>query len=256
MTRESDSHDTASGVPAGPSSTPKYKRVLLKISGEALMGDQGYGLHPPTVARIAQEIRSVHDMGVEICMVIGGGNIFRGLQGSAQGMERTTADYMGMLATVMNALAMQSALEEIGIFTRVISAIPMDQVCEPYIRRRAVRHLEKGRVCIFAAGTGNPYFTTDTAATLRASEMACEAIFKGTKVDGVYDADPEKTPDARRYEKISYDEVLARRLGVMDASAIALARDNNLPIVVFSLDEPGGFRGILQGEGTYTIVGN
>ena len=233
-----------------------YKRVMLKISGEALMGDQGYGLHPPTVARIAREIKNVHDMGVEICMVIGGGNIFRGLQGSAQGMERTTADYMGMLATVMNALAMQSALEALGIHTRVISAIPMDQVCEPYIRRRAVRHLEKGRVCIFAAGTGNPYFTTDTAATLRANEMTCEAIFKGTKVDGVYDKDPEKHDDAKRYERISYDDVLARHLGVMDASAIALARDNNLPIIVFSLDEPGGFKGILNGKGTYTIVGN
>lgn len=232
-----------------------YRRVLLKISGEALMGDQGYGLHPPTVARIAQEIKTVHDLGVEICMVIGGGNIFRGLQGSAQGMERTTADYMGMLATVMNALAMQSSLEELGIHTRVISAIPMDQVCEPYIRRRAVRHLEKGRVCIFAAGTGNPYFTTDTAATLRANEMACQAIFKGTKVDGVYDKDPAKFDDAKRYERISYDDVLAQHLGVMDASAIALARDNNLPIIVFSLDEPGGFKGILNGQGTYTIVG-
>jgi uridylate kinase len=235
-------------------SEPLYERVMLKISGEALMGDLGYGLHPPTVARIANEVKSVHDLGVEICMVIGGGNIFRGLAGSAQGMERTTADYMGMLATVMNALAMQSALEGLGVFTRVISAIPMDQVCEPYIRRRAVRHLEKKRVCIFAAGTGNPYFTTDTAATLRANEMSCEAIFKGTKVDGVYDKDPKKHPDAKRYDKVSYDEVLAKHLGVMDASAIALARDNRLPIIVFSLDEPGGFRGILAGKGTYTIV--
>jgi uridylate kinase len=231
-----------------------YDRVMLKISGEALMGDQGYGLHPPTVARIAQEVKTVRDMGVEVCMVIGGGNIFRGLAGSAQGMERTTADYMGMLATVMNALAMQSALEQIGVFTRVISAIPMDQVCEPYIRRRAVRHLEKKRVCIFAAGTGNPYFTTDTAATLRASEMACQAIFKGTKVDGVYDKDPNKHSDAKRYDNVSYDEVLQKHLGVMDASAIALARDNNLPIIVFSLDEPGGFKGILEGRGTYTRV--
>ncbi|OYW59486.1 MAG: UMP kinase [Rhodobacterales bacterium 12-65-15] len=224
--------------------TAAYSRVMLKISGEALMGDLGYGLHPPTVARIAAEVKSVRDLGVEICMVIGGGNIFRGLQGSAQGMERTTADYMGMLATVMNALAMQS----------VISAIPMDQVCEPYIRRRAVRHLEKKRVCIFAAGTGNPYFTTDTAATLRASEMACQAIFKGTKVDGVYDKDPKKHPDARRYDTVSYDEVLEKHLGVMDATAIALARDNDLPIIVFSLDEPGGFKGILAGQGTYTRV--
>jgi uridylate kinase len=231
-----------------------YNRVMLKISGEALMGDQGFGLHPPTVQRIAREVKTVHDMGVEICMVIGGGNIFRGLSGAAQGMERTTADYMGMLATVMNALAMQSALEDIGVFCRVISAIPMDQVCEPYIRRRAVRHLEKKRVCIFAAGTGNPYFTTDTAATLRANEMGCEVIFKGTKVDGVYDKDPEKFDDAQRYDVVSFDDVLAKRLGVMDASAIALARDNNLPIIVFSLDEPGGFRGILAGEGTYTKV--
>jgi len=232
-----------------------YRRVLLKISGEALMGDQGYGLHPPTVARVAEEVKSVHEMGVEICMVIGGGNVFRGLQGSAQGMERTTADYMGMLATVMNALAMQSALEALGVHTRVISAIPMDQVCEPYIRRRAVRHLEKKRVCIFAAGTGNPYFTTDTAATLRASEMSCEGIFMGKNgVDGVYDKDPREHDDAKRYEAVSYDEVLQKNLKVMDASAIALARDNKLPIIVFSLDEPGGFKGILAGQGTYTIV--
>ena len=232
----------------------QFKRVLLKISGEALMGDQGYGLHPPTVERIAAEVKMVHDLGAEICMVIGGGNIFRGLQGSAQGMERTTADYMGMLATVMNALAMQSSLEEQGVHTRVVSAIPMDQVCEPYIRRRAVRHLEKKRVVIFAAGTGNPYFTTDTAATLRASEMACEAIFKGTQVDGIYNKDPKQHRDAVRYDAVTYDEVLQKRLKVMDASAIALARDNNLPIIVFSLDEPGGFRGILSGNGIYTKV--
>jgi len=243
----------ASGTQA-PAPRPSYARVMLKISGEALMGDQGYGLHPPTVQRIAREVKSVHDLGVEICMVIGGGNIFRGLSGAAQGMERTTADYMGMLATVMNALAMQSALEELGVFTRVISAIPMDQICEPYIRRRAVRHLEKGRVCIFAAGTGNPYFTTDTAATLRANEMACEAIFKGTKVDGVYDRDPLEHADAVRYDRVSYDDCLAKHLKVMDASAIALARDNDLPIIVFSLDEPGGFAGIVAGRGTYTVV--
>ena len=233
---------------------PAYKRVMLKISGEALMGDQGFGLHPPTVERIAREVKSCHDLGVEICMVIGGGNIFRGLQGSAQGMERTTADYMGMLATVMNALGMQSALEAQGVHSRVITAIRMDEVAEPYIRRRAVRHLEKKRVCIFAAGTGNPYFTTDTAATLRANEMNCEAIFKGTKVDGVYDKDPVKFDDAVRYEDITYDDVLQKHLGVMDASAIALARDNDLPIIVFSLDEPGGFETILAGDGTYTIV--
>lgn len=240
--------------PTQTTSGTKFKRVLLKISGEALMGDQGFGLHPPTVERIAKEVKTVHDLGVEVCMVIGGGNIFRGIQGSAQGVERTTADYMGMLATVMNALAMQGALESLDIHTRVISAIPMDQVCEPYIRRRAVRHLEKKRVCIFAAGTGNPYFTTDTAATLRASEMSCEAIFKGTKVDGIYDKDPVTNSDAIRYERVTYDEVLQKRLRVMDASAIALARDNDLPIIVFSLDEPGGFRGILAGEGTYTTV--
>src|SRR6056297_839420 len=247
-------HDTEDSAPSNDGVRPKYRRVMLKISGEALMGDQGFGLHPPTVERVAREVKSVNDLGVEICMVIGSGNIFRGLQGSAQGMERTTADYMDMLATLMNAQAMQSALEKIGVFCRVISAIRMDEVAEPYIRRRAVRHLEKKRVCICAAGTGNPYFTTDTAATLRANEMACEAILKGTKVDGVYDKDPVRHADARRFERVSYDEVLAQHLGVMDASAIALARDNNLPIIVFSLDEPGGFGSILSGAGTYTTV--
>ena len=218
------------------------------------MGEQGYGISPPTIEKIALEVKSVHEMGVQICMVIGGGNIFRGLQGSAQGMERTTADYMGMLATVMNALAMQSALEGQGVYTRVISAIPMDQICEPYIRRRAVRHLEKNRVCIFTAGTGNPYFTTDTAAALRASEMACDAVFMGKQVDGIYDRDPKIHPDAKRYENISYNNVLQGNLKVMDASAIALMRDNKMPLIVFSLDEPGGFKGILNGEGTYTKV--
>lgn len=218
------------------------------------MGDQGYGISPPTIERIASEVKSVHNMDVQICMVIGGGNIFRGLQGSAQGMERTTADYMGMLATVMNALAMQSALEGQGVYTRVISAIPMDQICEPYIRRRAVRHLEKNRVCIFTAGTGNPYFTTDTAAALRASEMACDAVFMGKQVDGIYDSDPKTNSKAKRYENISYNKVLQSNLKVMDASAIALMRDNKMPLIVFSLDEPGGFKGILNGEGTYTKV--
>ena len=218
------------------------------------MGDQGYGISPPTIEKIASEVKSVHEMGVQICMVIGGGNIFRGLQGSAQGMERTTADYMGMLATVMNALAMQSALEGQGVYTRVISAIPMDQICEPYIRRRAVRHLEKNRVCIFTAGTGNPYFTTDTAAALRASEMACNAVFMGKQVDGIYDMDPKTNPNAKRYENISYNNVLQGNLKVMDASAIALMRDNKMPLIVFSLDEPGGFKGILNGKGTYTKV--
>jgi uridylate kinase len=239
---------------AAPRARPAYRRIMLKISGEALMGPLQYGLHPPTVDRLAEDVKAIHALGIEICLVIGGGNIFRGLQGAAQGMERTTADYMGMLATVMNALAVQSALEAKDVFTRVISAIPMDQVCEPYIRRRAVRHLEKGRVCIFAAGTGNPYFTTDTAATLRASEMSCEAIFKGTQVDGVYDSDPKLNPDARRYERISYDDVLARNLKVMDAAAIALARDNGLPIIVFSLNEPNGLAGVVQGHGRFTIV--
>jgi uridylate kinase len=242
----SDTEAQASGA--------QFPRVLLKISGEALMGDQGFGLHPPTVKRIAEEVKRVHDMGVQLCLVIGGGNIFRGLSGSAQGMERATADYMGMLATVMNALGMQGALEALGIHTRVISAIPMDQVCEPYIRRRAIRHLEKGRVCIFAAGTGNPYFTTDTAATLRAMEMGCGAIYKGTQVDGIYDCDPKKNPDAEHFPRISYDEVLRRNLKVMDASAIALARDNALPIVVFSLRAPGALAAVLRGEGKFTIV--
>ena len=218
------------------------------------MGDQGYGISPPTIEKIASEVKSVHEMGVQICMVIGGGNIFRGLQGSAQGMERTTADYMGMLATVMNALAMQSALEGQGVYTRVISAIPMDQICEPYIRRRAVRHLEKNRVCIFTAGTGNPYFTTDTAAALRASEMACDAVFMGKQVDGIYDSDPKTNPNAKRFTAISYKRALQSNLKVMDASAIALMRDNKMPLIVFSLDEPGGFKGILNGEGTYTKV--
>ncbi|HAF78003.1 MAG TPA: UMP kinase [Maribacter sp.] len=232
-----------------------YKRILLKLSGEALMGEKQYGIDSNRLNEYAEEIKEVVEKGIEVAIVIGGGNIFRGVAGASRGMDRVQGDHMGMLATVMNALAMQSALEELGIHTRVISAITMNEVAEPYIRRRAVRHLEKKRVCIFAAGTGNPYFTTDTAATLRANEMACEAIFKGTKVDGVYDKDPAKFDDAVRYDAVSYDDVLQKRLGVMDASAIALARDNNLPIIVFSLDEPGGFQGILAGQGTYTRVG-
>ena len=232
----------------------RYKRILLKISGEALMGQLNGGLHPPTVNKIASEIKKVHETGVEVCLVIGGGNIFRGLQGSAQGMERTTADYMGMLATVMNSLAMQSELEKININTRVISAIPMDQICEPYIRRRAVRHLEKERVCIFAAGTGNPYFTTDTAATLRAIEMKCQAIFKATKVDGIYDKDPEINPKAKYLKTVTYDMALQEKLRVMDASAIALARDNNIPIVVFSLFETDDFLSIVNGKGKFSLV--
>ncbi len=218
------------------------------------MGEQKLGLDPPTVKKIAQEIKKVHEKEIEVCLVIGGGNIYRGLQGSAQGMERTTADYMGMLATVMNSLAMQSELEKLDIYTRVISAIPMDQICEPYIRRRAVRHLEKDRVCIFAAGTGNPYFTTDTAATLRATEMKCEVIFKATKVDGIYDKDPVKNKDARFLRNISYQQALADNLEVMDASAIALARDNQLPIVVFSLFETNSFLSIVEGKGKFSLV--
>ena len=218
------------------------------------MGGSQFGLDPPTVDLVAKDIISVHKIGVEICLVIGGGNIFRGLQGSAKGMERTTADYMGMLATIMNALAMQSALENYGIHTRVMSAISVDQICEPYIRRRAVRHLEKKRVCIFAAGTGNPYFTTDTAATLRATEMNCEAIFKGTNVDGIYNKDPNISKDAIKYDKVTYDQILQQNLKVMDASAVALARDNKIPIVVFSLKNFGNMKDVIQGYGRFTIV--
>ena len=218
------------------------------------MGELKLGLHPPTVNRIASEIQKVHEKGIEVCLVIGGGNIFRGLQGSAQGMERTTADCMGMLATVMNSLSMQSELEKLNVHTRVISAIPMDQICEPYIRRRAVRHLEKNRVCIFAAGTGNPYFTTDTAATLRAIEMKCQAIFKATKVDGIYDEDPMLNPSAKYIKKITYDTALQANLKVMDASAIALARDNCIPIIVFSLFETDDFLSIVEGKGRFSLV--
>ena len=238
------------------SKVPQFKRVMLKISGEALMGDKGFGLNPPTVERIAREVKSVHELGVEICMVIGGGNIFRGLQGSAQGMERTTADYMGMLATVMNALAMQNSLERIGVQTRVQSAITMTSVCEPYTRRRAIRHMEKGRVVIFAAGTGNPYFTTDTAAALRASEMACEALFKGTKVDGVYDKDPHKHDDAEKYQAISFQDVLTKNLKVLDASAISLARDNDIPVIVFSITEKDAFLKVLNGDNNSSTIIN
>ena len=237
-----------------PALKTPYKRILLKLSGEVLMGEQSYGLSPPTIQRIAGELKDVYDSGVQLCLVIGGGNIFRGLSASAQGMERTTADYMGMLATVMNALAMQSALENKDIPTRVLSAIPMDQICEPYIRRRAMHHLEKRRVCIFAAGTGNPYFTTDTAATLRASEMACDAIMKATQVDGVYDKDPNKHPDATRYDTISYDDILHKNLKVMDAAAIALARDNDLPIIVFNLKEKGAMMRVINNQGCFTRV--
>ena len=231
-----------------------YQRVLLKISGEALMGAREYGLDPEMVARIADEIQSVYELDVELCLVIGGGNIFRGVSGTAVGMERASADYMGMLATVINSLAMQNELERRGVTTRVQSAISMQAVCEPYIRRRALRHLEKKRVVIFAAGTGNPFFTTDTAAALRASEMGCNALLKATKVDGVYDADPHLVPGAKRYERLDYHEVLSRDLRVMDAAAISLARENNIPILVFSIFESGGFAEVVRGRGRYTII--
>jgi len=241
-------------ITRGDDFSPRYRRVLLKISGEALMGKGDYGLESETVSRIATEVRTVRDMGVEVCLVIGGGNIFRGVSAAASGMERASADYMGMLATVINALALQNALERVGVQTRVQSAIPMATVCEPYIRRRAVRHMEKGRVVIFAAGTGNPYFTTDTAAALRASEMGCEALLKGTQVDGVYTADPKRVVDAERYEQLSFHEVLARDLSVMDASAISLARDNRIPILVFSIVCAGAFAEVMAGRGRFTLI--
>ncbi|MEQ1551403.1 UMP kinase [Sphingorhabdus sp.] len=231
-----------------------YRRILLKLSGEVLMGDQSFGIDPDTVARVAAEVKAAKDTGLEICLVIGGGNIFRGMAGAAKGMDRAQADYMGMLATVMNALAMQNALEQLGVQTRVQSAIEMDKVCEPVIRRRAERHLEKGRVVIFAAGVGAPYFTTDSGAALRAAEMKCDALLKGTSVDGVYDADPKKVSTAKRYETLTYDRVLSDNLKVMDASAVALCRDNDIPIVVFSIREPGNILKVLDGTGTSTIV--
>jgi uridylate kinase len=235
-------------------SAPKYARVLLKVSGEALMGSAPYGIDLETVERIAEDVRQAFEAGTQICMVIGGGNIFRGLSAAAKGIERATADYMGMLATVMNALAMQAALERIGVPCRVQSAIPMASVCEPYVRRVAIRHMEKGRVVIFAAGTGNPFFTTDTAAALRAAEMSCNAMLKGTQVDGVYSADPKKVPNAERYETLSYHEVLARDLQVMDASAISLSRENKIPILVFSIHDKGALAAVLRGEGRATII--
>jgi len=218
------------------------------------MGEGAFGIDPETANRIASEIKSVTDLGAQVCLVIGGGNIFRGISGAAAGLERGTADYMGMLATVMNALAMQGALETVGVPTRVQSAIPMATICEPFIRRRAIRHMEKGRVVIFAAGTGSPYFTTDTAAALRATEMNCDAIFKGTQVDGVYSADPHKVADAERYDTLNYMDVLSRDLRVMDASAISLARENNIPILVFSIHNPNAFADVVQGDGTFTII--
>ena len=240
---------------ASPMIKTAYKRVLVKLSGEALMGGDAYGIDSETVADIAAQVSQLRsDSDVEICLVLGGGNIFRGVSAAAQGMERASADYMGMLGTVINALAMQDALERAGVPTRVLSAIPMASLCEPYIRRRALRHLEKGRVVIFAAGTGNPYFTTDTTAALRAAEMGCDALLKGTQVDGVYDADPHKVSGAKRYDRLTYLEVLSRDLKVMDASAISLAKENDIPIIVFSLQEAGALAGIVSGQGVCTVI--
>jgi uridylate kinase len=236
-----------------PASRP-YQRVLLKLSGEALMGKRDYGLDNDTVVAIAADIVSVVAMGVQVCVVIGGGNIFRGVSGAAAGMERSQADSIGMLATVMNGLAMQNALEKQGVPTRVQSAIAMSSLCEPFIRRRAIRHMEKGRVVIFAAGTGNPFFTTDTAASLRAVEMGCDALLKGTQVDGVYSADPRRVAGAERYEELTYLDVLSRDLQVMDAAAISLARENNLPILVFNIHAPGAFAQVMRGEGLFTKI--
>lgn len=231
-----------------------YKRILLKMSGEVLMGGRDYGLDPDTVARVAKDVKQAIDLGVQVCIVVGAGNIFRGVSGAASGMDRTTADHMGMLGIVINALAMQNALEEIGVHTRVQSAIRMDEICEPYIRRKAIRHMDKGRVVIFAAGTGNPYFTSDTAAALRASEMNCDVIMKGTKVDGVYDSDPQTNPDAKKFDRISYMDVLTKDLRVMDATAVSLARENDIPILVFSIKESGGIAQAVQEKGAYTLV--
>jgi uridylate kinase len=241
-------------VPESPPPSPHYKRILLKLSGEALMGDAPYGIDPAVANRIAQDVAEIQSLGVQTAVVIGGGNIFRGLAASARGMDRSTGDYMGMLATVINALALQDALEHHGVPTRVLTAIEMRSVAEPFIRRRAVRHLEKGRVVVFAAGTGNPYFTTDTAAALRAMEMKAEVILKATKVDGIYTSDPVKNPDATRYDRISYLQVLQERLQVMDATAISLCMDNKLPILVFNMKTPGNIRRVVMGETVGTIV--
>jgi uridylate kinase len=233
-----------------------YKRILLKLSGEALMGEGKYGIHPPTLLRIANEVKDVVATGVQVAIVIGGGNIFRGVAGATEGMDRASADYMGMLATCINSMALQDSLEKIGVWTRVLSAIKMEQICEPYIRRRAVRHLEKDRVVIFAAGTGNPYFTTDTAASLRAMEINAQVILKATKVDGVYDKDPKKNPNARRYRQLTYMDVLKGSLQVMDSTAISLCMDNKLPIVVFDLTKAGNIlKAVTQPGEIGTVVG-
>jgi uridylate kinase len=233
---------------------PAYKRILLKLSGEALMGSESFGIDPKVLARFAVEIRDIRDAGVQVGLVIGGGNIFRGAGLASGGMDRVTADHMGMLATLMNALALQDALERLGVYARVMSGMRVNQVCEDYIRRRAVRHLEKGRVCIFAAGTGNPFFTTDTTAVLRAAELGAQAVLKGTDVDGVYSADPKKDPAATRYDRLTHAEAITRGLQVMDATAFALARENRMPIIVFSIRDQGAIRAALQGEGRSTIV--
>jgi len=240
--------------PTTPQSQQHYERVMLKISGESLMGKLPYGIDPEMVGTVAQQVKDVVATGIEVCLVIGGGNIFRGVSGAAAGMERATGDYMGMLATVMNALAMQNALEQLDVPVRVQSALTISAVCEPYIRRRATRHLEKGRVVIFAAGTGNPFFTTDTAAALRASEMNCQVLLKGTRVDGVYSADPEKDETATRYDKLSYMQVLTEDLRVMDAAAVSLARENAIPILVFSIETPGEFQRVVKHQGRFTVV--
>ncbi len=237
-----------------PSDKPTFKRVLIKLSGEFLMGQGEYGICSMMADRVSSDIKAAVDLGVEVCMVIGGGNIFRGVSKAAEGMDRTAADHMGMLATVINALAMQNALERAGVDTRVQSAFKIESVCEPYIRRRAMRHMDKGRVVIFAAGTGNPFFTTDTAAALRASEMNCNAIIKATKVDGIYDSDPEKNPDAKRFKTISFMDVLSKDLKVMDATAISLARASDIPIIVFSIKNQGALSELLQGRGNCTVV--
>ena len=233
---------------------PRFNRILLKLSGEALMGQGQFGIDPDAAAGLASEIADAKSKGHELCLVVGGGNIFRGMAAAAKGFDRATADYMGMLATIMNAIAMQAALERVGLPTRVQSAIPITSVCEPYIRRRAIRHMEKGRAVIFAAGTGNPFFTTDTAAALRAAEMGCDAMFKATQVDGVYSDDPKRVKNAERYDFLSYHEVLSRDLKVMDASAISLSRENKIPIVVFSIHERGNLSAILKGEGRCTVI--
>ena len=249
----SEPRSSAAPTP-GAGGVPRYRRILLKLSGEALLGDRAYGVDPDFSLFIAKQLVEVHAIGTEVAIVVGGGNIFRGLAAAAKGMDRATADYVGMLATAMNALALQDAFEKVGLDTRVMSAIGMNEVAEPYIRRRAVRHLEKGRVVILAAGTGNPYFTTDTAAALRAAEIDAEVILKATKVDGVYDADPMTHPDARRYDRLTYVDILTERLQVLDATAVSLCMENDLPIIVFDLNRPDNIRRVAMGEPVGTLI--